>query len=174
VDPGKAWARRFATPLPEKAPNPLNELELAEVLRAAPEARWRPALTLKAYTGLRWGELRALRWRDYRESPYPHLVISKQHDGGPTKSRKVREVPLLPEALEVLSSLPRGKDGETIFTLPETASWIRRHIRRHSWVKDFHVHRLRHTFACQYIERGGRIESASIHRSASVRSSPFA
>lgn len=102
------------------------------------------------------GELRALRWRDVRESPYPHMVVSKSHDG-PTKSRKVREVPLLPEAQDVLDSLT-GRTG-TVFSLPETASWIRRHVIGHSRVKDFHVHRLRHTFACRYLERGGSLEA---------------
>jgi len=29
----------------------------------------------------------------------------------------------------------------------------------HSWVKDFHVHRLRHTFATRYLERGGTLET---------------
>jgi integrase len=136
-------------------PHPLNDIELAEVVKAAPE-NWKPVLLMLAYTGLRWGELRALRWRDVRESPYPHMVVSKSHDG-PTKSRKVREVPLLPEAQDVLDSLT-GRTG-TVFSLPETASWIRRHVIGHSRVKDFHVHRLRHTFACRYLERGGSLEA---------------
>jgi integrase-like protein len=42
---------------------------------------------------------------------------------------------------------------------PETASWIRRHVIQHSWVKDFHAHRLRHTFATSYLERGGTLEA---------------
>jgi site-specific recombinase XerD len=66
-------------------------------------------------------------------------------------------VPLLPEAQEVLNSLTRGTG--TVFSLPETASWIRRYIIRHSWVKDFHVHRLRHTHATSYLERGGSVEA---------------
>jgi integrase len=46
--------------LPESAPDPLNEMELAEVVRVAPE-KWKPVLLVLASTGLRWGELRALR-----------------------------------------------------------------------------------------------------------------
>jgi integrase len=141
--------------LPESAPEPLNEMELAEVVRVTPE-RWKPVLLMLAYTGLRWGELRALRWKDVREAPYLHFVVSKSHDG-PTKSRKVREVPLLPEAVAVLNSLTRGTGA--VFSLPETASWIRRYVIRYSWVKDFHVHRLRHTFACRFLERGGSVET---------------
>jgi len=61
------------------------------------------------------------------------------------------------EAREILESLPR-RPG-LVVDIPETASWIRRHVCRHSRVKDFHVHRLRHTFACRYLERGGTIET---------------
>ena len=119
--------------------------------------RWKPVLLLLARTGLRWGEVRAIRWEDVRESPYPHLVVSRSHSG-PTKSRKVREVPLLPEAQEVLGGLSRS--GARVFAwLPETASWIRRYVHRCSWVKDFHVHRLRHTFALHWLERGGTKET---------------
>jgi len=82
--------------------------------------------------------------------------VSHSHEG-PTKSRKVREVPLLPEAQEVLVSLARGT-GLVFGWLPETASWIRRYVRRKSWVKEFHVHRLRHSFATSYLERGGSLE----------------
>src|SRR5437867_1695250 len=111
-----------------------------------------------APTGLRWGEIRALTWRDVRESPYPHFIVSKSHDG-PTKSRKVREVPLLAEARELLASLeaPKDRTNAAFGWLPETASWIRRNVIQHSWVKDFHVHRLRHKFATKYVERGGTL-----------------
>ena len=82
-------------------------------------------------------------------------MVSRSHDG-PTKSRKVREVPLSPEAGEILELLPR--ESALFFELPETASWIRRHIIENSWVKDSHVHRLRHTFALRWLESGGSKE----------------
>lgn len=152
------WRRGILPSLPEAAPRPLNELELAEVHRVAPE-RWKPVLQLMACTGLRWGEIRALRWEDVRESPYRHLVVSRSHDG-PTKSRKVREVPLLPEAQDVLEALSRDT-GPVFPWLPETASWIRRYVRRHARIKglDFHVHRLRHTFATKWLEQSGTVET---------------
>ena len=151
------WRRGILPALPEAAPRPHSQVEVAEVLRVAPE-RWKPVLRLMAATGLRWGEVRALRWEDIRESPYPHAVVSRSHEG-PTKSRKVREVPLLPEALDVLEPLERST-GRVFPWLPETASWIRRYVRRQSRIKglEFNVHRLRHTFACRYLEGGGSIE----------------
>ena len=30
-------------------------------------------------------------------------------------------------------------------------------VRRHSGVKKFHAHQLRHTFACRWLERGGSL-----------------
>ena len=73
------------------------------------------------------------------------------------KSRRIRQVPLSPEAQDVLGSL--DQEGGRVFELPETASWIRRQVIENSPVKDFCVHRLRHTFANQYLERGGSIEA---------------
>ncbi len=153
------WRRGMLPVLPETVPEPLNDLELAEVVRVAPE-RWKSAALLLAHTGLRWGELRALRWEDVRDAPYPHLVVSRSHSG-PTKSRKAREVPLLPEAEAALSALERGRGR--VLALPETASWLRRYVRRHARLpglrEGFHVHRLRHTFACRWLERGGSKET---------------
>jgi len=166
------WRRGMLPKLPEAAPDPLSDLELADALRTMPDS-WRPAALFAVSTGLRWGEQRALDWKDVRESPYPHLVVSKSHDG-PTKSRKVREVPLLPEAEAVLDGLERGHGR--VFSLPETASWVRRHVIRHARVKTlagFHWHRFRHTFASQYLERGGSLEALQRilgHASSSRRS----
>ena len=42
--------------------------------------------------------------------------------------------------------------------LGETACFLRRYVLQHSWVSGFHVHRLRDTFACRWLERGGSKE----------------
>lgn len=68
--------------------------------------------------------------------------------------RRVREVPLMAEARDVLASLPRH--GGLLFSgrrserLGETASFLRRYVAENR----FHVHRLRHTFACKWLESG--------------------
>jgi len=105
----------------------------------------------------RWSELRSLRWSDVRDLPYPHLVISRSHDG-PTKSRRVREVPLIAEAQAVLATLTRRSglifSGRGSERLGECASFLRRYVAKNTSVKGFHVHRLRHTFACRWLESG--------------------
>jgi integrase len=155
------WRRGLLPALPEAAPNGLSEVELAQVVAVVLE-KWKPVILLLASTGLRWGELRALRWDAVRETPYPHLVISRSH-AGPTKSRRVREVPLLPEAQAVLAELPREADlvfsGRGSVMLGETASFLRSFVAKHSKVEGFHVHRLRHTFAVSWLERGGTKET---------------
>jgi integrase len=155
------WRRGIIPTLPEAAPKPLSDEELAEVVRTVPE-KWRPVVQFLAYTGLRWGELRSLRWSDVRDLPHPYLVIGRSHDG-PTKSRRVREVPLIAEAQAVLSALPRHSGyvftGRRAERLGENASFLRRFVAENSSVKGFHVHRLRHTFARLWLESGRRLEA---------------
>jgi len=63
----------------------------------------------------------------------------------------------------VLAELP--KEAELVFSgrgsimLGETASFLRSYVARKSKVKGFHVHRLRHTFAVSWLERGGTKET---------------
>jgi integrase len=64
--------------------------------------RARLAYTVAIYTGLRPGELWGLRWSDvHLDGDHPRLVVQKSRSG-PTKGRRVREVPLLPPAREAL------------------------------------------------------------------------
>jgi len=59
------------------------------------------------YTGLRRGELWALRWSDCTlDGPRPELHVQRSHDDTP-KSGKSRRVPLLPPAREALLRLRR-------------------------------------------------------------------
>ena len=71
----------------------------------------RAALIVAAYTGLRVGELRALRWRavDFANAA---LRVQRSHptggeDGAPTKSGKARSVPLMDDAASELDALSR-------------------------------------------------------------------
>jgi integrase len=61
------WADRVKPPAvrvyDEDDPNMLGAAQLYVVLRAVPP-RWLPLASFMAFTGLRWGEVSALRWKD--------------------------------------------------------------------------------------------------------------
>ena len=67
------------------------------------------------YTGLRKGELWGLKWEDVAlDGDRPHLVVRRSHKQAP-KNGLIRNVPLLPRALEVLRAwkevAPRSRAG---------------------------------------------------------------
>jgi integrase len=95
-------------------------------------------------TGLRWGELCRLLLSDAQGEM---LVVRR------SKSGKVRRVPLSAELLHEL----RGRSGRLVpfrEADPGTFSW---HARRLSGIERFHPHMMRHTFACEWLERGGSL-----------------
>jgi integrase/recombinase XerD len=93
-------------------------------------------------TGLRWGELTRAQATDVQKG------VQVVHH---TKSRKVRRVPL-PAALR---DEMRSRVGKLVpFVEPGAFA---NQVRKHSGVKRFHLHQLRHTFACTWLERGGSL-----------------
>jgi integrase len=141
--------------LQDKVPYPLTEEEISRVLAAVPPQH-QVLVRLALLTGLRYGELRGLLWSDVVLDDRPHLLVQRSHDG-PTKSRKVREVPLTVEAEELL----RGARRTSVFVFPgrfggmmaRDATSITRVVRRS--VPGFHFHRTRDTFACRFMGAGG-------------------
>lgn len=114
---------------------------------------------LAAYTGLRQGELRALRWR--------HVFLAEQRlsveeaisgdEFSTTKSRRVRSVPLTEAACDLIVGLRRrGRwlcDDDLLFCSsdgsPLNASALRRRFKqaqRKAGVRPRRFHDLRHTF----------------------------
>jgi integrase len=79
---------------------------LARLVSAGGSERWRAALGLAAFAGLRLGELRALRWQDVNlDAGTVTVARSMLRDGtvGPTKTAAgVRVLPLLPALRRVL------------------------------------------------------------------------
>lgn len=63
----------------------------------------RSAFTVAIYAGLREGELWGLRWQDVHLGDSPHVVVRYSYDG-PTKTGKIRTVPLLPPAATALKA----------------------------------------------------------------------
>jgi integrase len=83
-----------------------------ELVRAQQDVQLGELLRVAAYTGLRRGELVALRWRDVRWSERV-LVVERAISGdieGTTKGRRIRYVPLGDQALGALDRLSRREN----------------------------------------------------------------
>jgi len=89
--------------------NVLTPSQVAAVARAATDEQDAALFTVAAFTGLRLGELRALRWGDVDFSKrLVHVRRSYTHgQPGPPKSGKVRSVPLIDQAAVPLDGLSR-------------------------------------------------------------------
>lgn len=89
--------------------NVLSPLQVEAVARAAANAQDAAIFTVAAFTGLRLGELRALRWGDVDFANRTIIVRSSYTHGAPgrPKSGKVRSVPLIDQAARALDGLSR-------------------------------------------------------------------
>ena len=141
--------------IPESEPKRLTRVEINKILGVASEPhQWAIRLTLE--TGLRWGELRRLQWRHVRELPEPHLVLEG------TKNGRIRRVPLTVEAWTLLQG--QRKRVRSVHVLPfrsKNACGIYYRIGKKAGVK-WNWHQLRHTFASEWLEKGGSIETLSL------------
>jgi integrase len=101
--------------------NVLSPVEVQAVARAAASEQDAAIYAVAAFTGLRLGELRALRWRDIDFAKQTILVrasFTHRREGAP-KSGKVRSVPLIDQAARALDGLSRRdaftKPGDLVF-----------------------------------------------------------
>lgn len=146
---------------PKPAPRFLDFDEAARLIEcAAPE--WRCLITVAVRTGLRLGELRALRWCDVDLSR-ARLVIRQaaaERSVGTPKSGKPREVDLCDEAREALRA-HRHLRGELVFCDESGAMLTRNSLKHPLWsackragLERIGWHVLRHTFASHLVMRG--------------------
>jgi integrase len=89
--------------------NVLSPVEVQAVARAAADEQDAAIYAVAAFTGLRLGELRALRWRDIDFAKQTVLVRASytHRREGPPKSGVVRSVPLIDQAAAALDGLSR-------------------------------------------------------------------
>ena len=134
------FPRRIMPRLQERPPDRLTDEE-AEALASLPDP-FGFVIRLGLGTGLRWGELERAQSSHIQDGM---LVVSQ------TKSGKVRRVPLPRELLAEL----RTRIGKLVpFT---NQQWLTDYCRRETGIERFHVHQLRHTAACRWLERGGSL-----------------
>lgn len=136
--------RRLMPKIQERLPDRLSAEEVVAMLQVPEPFGF--VIRLGLGTGLRWAELcRAL----------PSDVHGGDLHVSRSKSGKVRRIPVPPSLLAEI----RAKEGRLVPYFendPGSFSW---HVRRLSGVERFHPHQMRHTFACQWLERGGNLPS---------------
>jgi integrase len=143
------------------------------------------AVRVSAYTGIRLGELRALRWSDV-DWPGAALTVSKAISAGTEtspKSGKVRRVPLPDQAMTALERLSHRRDftepDELVFCnvvtgRPLDGSALRRRYKdaqRAAGVHTLRWHDLRHTYGSLLAASGEElvtIKSAMGHANIST------
>lgn len=137
-------------------PKFLSEEQVAQIMEYIPDPEFKRLCLFALHTGLRLGELVALRWEHVS---FERGIVSVENTQFfTTKSKKDRMVPLNSIAVEAL-----GKVGEgLVFTLkgrPWNESVVNQKMRRLSKGVGFHVHfhMLRHTFASWLVQKGANL-----------------
>ena len=112
----EALARALAAGAHRDPSAPVSHEE--QTARAADDARDAELIRVAAYTGLRRGELMALRWRDVDflgHKLFVRRALSGSVEANSPKSRRVREVPLPDQAAAALDRLSKRSE----FTGPD-------------------------------------------------------
>jgi len=134
--------------LPEGRTRYLSPSEFKAALEAAPE--WmRAPMALAAFTGMRRGEILGLCWKDL-ELAKNRLYLTE------TKNGTLRVLTLNRLAVQVLKSLPQGKQGELVFPNVNAAhlSVYTRRVFSSVGIQDASFHSLRHTAASWLVMKG--------------------
>ena len=147
-----AFPRRVMPRLQERPPDRLTDDKAAKL--AALEAPYGPVCRLALGTGLRWGELCRAQAADVKHVRVPGGVGEQWYlEVAHTKSKRVRRVPLSAELLVEL----RGRVGRLVPYATGSPGSFAIRVRGLTGIEGFHVHQMRHTFACQWLERGGSL-----------------
>lgn len=137
------------------------------------------ALLLCLYTGIRLGELCALKWTDFdfndktvtvnrtvqRIAVEGYMTKTILMESIPKSSSSRRTIPLTDEILEVLKKLKRDKTyvfGGDSPLEPRTMQYRFQKILREAEVDNRNFHILRHTFATNCVESGMDIKTLSV------------
>jgi integrase len=136
--------RRLLPRLQERPPDHLTDAEVARILVIREPHAF--VVRLGLATGMRWSELCRARASDLQDG----MLIVHQ-----TKSGKLRRIPL-DHAPEVMAEIEGHVDRLCPFGEENSGSFSRV-VRRHSGIHGFHFHQLRHTFAVNWLRRGGTL-----------------
>lgn len=151
--------KRLKAP-PPKAANPWTPAEVEELAEAMPGLRDRTIIYLAAYSGLRFSELRALRWQDVDlDEGVVHVAHSLDLDGSlkPPKSHQERSLPILRPGLAALREWRDATTGTDFIFRTRHGGTLSK-----DWYKTVHqvtgrrvyLHELRDTYASILIAAG--------------------
>ena len=119
-------------------------------------------------TGLRWGEIAALRVRDVQTVPFPAFRVSRSRPDGQRvrsvpKGGKPRTVPLLDDAWKLVQPLSDRGPDEVLFANASDGMRLLSNWRRATnwprYGRGRRVHDLRHTAATIWIQNGVDIKT---------------
>jgi integrase len=145
----------------ERAIHHLSDVEIKALLKAAPEDLHQ-IITIFLLTGLRYGELCNLRWKDV-DFRHKQIIVQPRQDWKP-KSLKKRIIPMHPTVEKILQSIPQR--SELVFPDDEGKNaelGLRNRIYRvfESAKVDGNVKDLRSTFASNAVMSGMPIYTVS-------------
>ena len=159
-----------------KPPNPTTWEQVGQAynaLTAEGRKKEAQAIAVAAFSGLRQGELRALRVSDVQKEPNLHFVVRRSDsesypaapEGSP-KSGRTRRVPVAGAIERTVLSLIEGRDADEYLLTSTNGAQLRvRNLRRDidwdRWFPGRTWHDLRHTYASEMIQQPG-IESADL------------
>lgn len=132
-------------------PNPLNEQEIEKLLACLAEYI-RPCVIFGFYTGLRRQELLDLRWENI-DFTKQTIFIPK------TKTEKERTLGLTPDLIRLLETLFPQKEGLVFEKITEDQlKYQLTHAARKAGLRHVRPHDMRHSFAVNFLNRGGKLE----------------
>jgi integrase len=117
----------------------------------------RPMVLVSMNTGLRFGELTSLTWKDVSLINQPQVTVQ----AGYSKSGKIRHIPLNKTAVNVLRTWHRQLQPHSGLVFPSGSgkrlttvktAWTK--LRNDAGLKDFKWHDLRHHFASRLVMAG--------------------
>lgn len=114
-----------------------------------------PAVLLSMNTGLRRGELLGLRWESF---DFGRRILTVE--GGTSKTRQTRYVPLNDQAFGVLNRWRAQADtGQHIFEVRTGFKTAWAHLLRRAMITKFRWHDLRHHFASRLVQKGTQLNT---------------
>ena len=131
------------------------------------EPEWHPFVVVALRTGLRIGELAALRWREDVDLERRRVTVQQSYSGKhgfkSTKNDKIRELPLTWDATEALRVQRSRVEGDLVFADPDPEHEVLRgeksnealaRIAESLGMRTITNHKLRHSFASHAVMRG--------------------